>query len=108
MTARKETELLDALEDAQDAHARDRLQLKVGLWLLLFGIVASIVSLTGLSLLHSAGVDWGWGSGLIPALSIVVAFAGSAITIGTWTESLPNSRLVLKHAQRAHRYHLMN
>lgn len=108
MTARREAELLDALEDAREEYVRQRLQLKIGLWLLLVGVVLSIVSLTGLGILHSVGVDWGWGSGLIPALSLAMAFAGCAITIGTWCESLPNSRLALKTARRAHQYHLMN
>lgn len=104
---RKEAQLLDALTDAQEAHARDQMQLRIGLWLLLVGLALTLVSLTGLGILHSAGVDWGWGSGLIPTFSIVAMFAGAAITIGTWVESLPQTRTALKQAQRNHQYYLM-
>lgn len=103
-----ETELLDNLEDAQEAYDGSRRALRVLLPTGAVFLLATIGYFILLSYLHSLGVDWGDSSGFPGVLGLTVSTValGSSMTLGL--DALPDTRKALKQAQRAHRNHLMS
>jgi hypothetical protein len=104
----QETDLLDNLEDAQEAYDWARRTFKVLLPVSAVFTLGSIGYFVLLSCLHSVGVDWGSVSGFPGLLGFVVAVVSAALCGMLGFEELPDTRKALKKAQRAHRNFLMS
>ena len=102
-----EARLLDAIEDAQEECERQQRWLAWVTPPFVLGVVVFLGAPVLLSFLHSAGVDWGWGSMLIPVVGAIVAAVFGTWTSDAYLSELPKARRKLKQAQRAHRDALM-